>query len=400
MLGTILRYHIPNNVRDASALPVTKPDARAPGLTRRRVVDAAIELMEREGLDALTMRALGEALRVKAASLYWHVRDREELLQLIAGALLDAVPMPPPGRGWREEVLAICAAMDASLTRRRDAARVLLAVPGALEQSPPQRALVATLSRAGLPAAEASATAAMMLTAVLAGMQRPRPESGAQASPVRLAIDTGSRGVVVRAGAGMVELIRAGHDPEAAAPAIVRGDTIVVRRLRGGRQGLLELNPATPWRFKVQAPTWNTVLDMSGLDVRELHVDSGAVRVECVLPPPRGVVPVDISSGVVGVRLRRPPGVAVVADLSAGSVKLRLDGHAISAAAPQTHWESAPGAAARDHYRLRVASGTVRVTLEEDPAIVAPPAPAPAPPPASVVAALHVVLDGVAARTR
>ena len=105
----------------------------------------------------------------------------------------------------------------------------------------------------------------------------------------------------------MSSLIRAAHDPAASAPAVVHGDRVIVRRLRGGRQGELELNPARPWRFRVQAPTWNTILNLSGLDVREIHIDSGAVRVECILPPPRGVVPIDISSGVVGVRLRRPP---------------------------------------------------------------------------------------------
>jgi hypothetical protein len=52
-----------------------------------------------------------------------------------------------------------------------------------------------------------------------------------------------------------------------------------------------------------------------------IHIDSGAMRVERILPRARGVVPIDISSGVVGVRLRRPPGVAVVADVSPGAVQ-------------------------------------------------------------------------------
>jgi hypothetical protein len=175
---------------------------------------------------------------------------------------------------------------------------------------------------------------------------------------------------------------------------------VIVRRLRGGRQGELELNPAHPWRFQVQAPTWNTVLDLAGLDVRGVKVDSGAVRIECILPPPRGVVPIEISGGVAGVRLRRPPGVAVVADISAGALQLRLDGHAVAATGWDTHWESVPGAAEHDHYRLRINSGTVRVSVEEDPSISSEPAPdSTAVARAGVGAALNVALDGVAARS-
>jgi hypothetical protein len=143
------------------------------------------------------------------------------------------------------------------------------------------------------------------------------------------------------------------HDPTAPAPAIVRGDTVIVRRLRGGRQGELELNPAHPWRFRVQAPTWNTVLDLPGLDVRGIHIDSGATRVECILPPPAGVVPIQVSGGVVGVRLRRPPGVAVVAELSTAAVRLRVDAFTIAATTGDVTWESTPGARDQDHWLRR-----------------------------------------------
>ena len=198
----------------------------------------------------------------------------------------------------------------------------------------------------------------------------------------------------------MSGLVRAPHDPAAAAPAVIRGDRVIVRRLRGGRRGELELNPAQAWRFHVQAPTWNTVLALPGLDVRAIHVDSGAARVDCVLPPPRGVVPIHVSSGVAGCRLRRPPGVPVVADISAGALRLQLDGRSIAATTADTRWESVAGAAARDHYRVRISSGTVRVTIEEDPSIGAGPVPATAPTRgAGVAAALNVVLDGVAARS-
>ena len=62
-------------------------EERQRGLTRERLVEAALELINQEGLDALSMRALADRLDVKAASLYWHVRDRRELLELLAESI-------------------------------------------------------------------------------------------------------------------------------------------------------------------------------------------------------------------------------------------------------------------------------------------------------------------------
>jgi hypothetical protein len=199
----------------------------------------------------------------------------------------------------------------------------------------------------------------------------------------------------------MDTLIRAAQDPSAPAPAVIRGDRVMVRRLRGSRQGELELNPGWAWRFQVQAPTWNTVLDLARLDVREVKVDSGAVRVECLLPPPRSVVPIDISSGVIGVRLRRTPGVPVVAEIGPGSVQLRLDGRPIAATGRDTRWETAPDASSGPHYRLRINSGTVRVSLEEDPSISAEMGLSDEPSKGiGARAALEVALDGIVSRSR
>ncbi|MGH7775855.1 MAG: hypothetical protein ACREPI_01580, partial [Candidatus Dormibacterales bacterium] len=287
--------------------------------------------------------------------------------------------------------------------RRRDAARVLLDAPDAVARSQAQGTLSGLLAGAGLPQPEAAEAATMMLSAVLVSALRPGDDLPAGSEPLLVAVDTGSRGVTLRTGPVMSVPIRAAGEPGARPPAVVRGDRVTVRRLRGGRQGELELNPACAWRFQVQAPTWNTTLDLLGLDVRGIHIDSGAVRVECVLPPPRGTVPIHISSGVAGVRLRRPPGVPVVAEVSTGAVRLRLDGRTVVATTSDLHWESAAGAAARDHYAVKISSGAVRVTLEEDPSLAAVPAPGAAagtPTRAGVAAALDLVLDGVAARGR
>jgi hypothetical protein len=98
--------------------------------------------------------------------------------------------------------------------------------------------------------------------------------------------------------------------------------------------------------------------------------------------------------------VRRPAGVPVVAEVSRGAVQVRLDGHALGTITDNLRWESAPGASLRDHYALRISSGALRVTLEEDASLPATPPPPPAPAPAGPTAALDLVLDGIAAQPR
>lgn len=374
------------------------------GLTRERLVEAALELINEEGLEGLSMRALADKLEVKASSLYWHVRDRSELLDLLAESILEGVARPRHRSTWREAVMASGDALRRRVSAQKDASRILLAVPGALERSDTFGDIKAQLGTAGLQAAEAEDLALLAMTYVIAGRT---PTS--QAPPVRLssdepasiAIDSGSRGVLLRAGSpDMRELIRVPHEQTAASPAVVRGETVIVRRLRGVGRGEIELNPRRPWRFKIQAPTWNTVLDVPGIDVRAIYVDSGAANLECFLPEPRGVVPIHISSGVVNVTLHRPRGTAVVTQVHTGVWKLKLDDFSTKVVLSDVHWESEGASNARDRYELEVSSGVADLTLDTyTPKVERVAAPAAEPQPTGKVAsALEILLDGVEAR--
>jgi len=83
---------------------VNRPD-RTP-LTRDRIIEAAIEMADRDGPTALTMRRLGQALDVEAMSLYHHVNGREDLLEGMVARLVDHVEVPArsqlgPADGWQ-----------------------------------------------------------------------------------------------------------------------------------------------------------------------------------------------------------------------------------------------------------------------------------------------------------
>lgn len=67
---------------------------RADGLTIDRIVDAAIRLVDAEGLGALTVRRLADDLATGSASLYRHVASREELIVLMVDHVIGEVVLP------------------------------------------------------------------------------------------------------------------------------------------------------------------------------------------------------------------------------------------------------------------------------------------------------------------
>lgn len=96
-------------------------------LTREAIVDAALEVLDRDGMDALSMRRVAEALGTGPASLYWHVRNKEELLQLLFERLTAEIPLPPPDPArWREQLRDLARAMREQAHQHRDAARLSL----------------------------------------------------------------------------------------------------------------------------------------------------------------------------------------------------------------------------------------------------------------------------------
>ncbi len=70
-------------------------------LTKRRVLLAAVDLADRAGLGALTMRRLGAELGVEAMSLYKHVANKEEILDGIVDLVINQIEIPSEGEGWK-----------------------------------------------------------------------------------------------------------------------------------------------------------------------------------------------------------------------------------------------------------------------------------------------------------
>jgi TetR/AcrR family tetracycline transcriptional repressor len=94
-------------------------------LDQAQLVRAALALLDEVGLEGLTMRRLSERLGIKAASLYRHVRNKEELLQLLADEINGEIRLVRPTGTWQEQVLQMARNVRTGLLAHRDAAQLL-----------------------------------------------------------------------------------------------------------------------------------------------------------------------------------------------------------------------------------------------------------------------------------
>ncbi|HEX2154868.1 MAG TPA: TetR/AcrR family transcriptional regulator C-terminal domain-containing protein [Acidimicrobiia bacterium] len=87
-----------------------RPPARTP-LSKERVLQAAVRLADRDGVEALTMRKLAHELGVEAMSLYYHIANKEEILDGVVDVVVEEiiaeaekVEARQPSGGWKDAV--------------------------------------------------------------------------------------------------------------------------------------------------------------------------------------------------------------------------------------------------------------------------------------------------------
>src|SRR5438477_10891440 len=85
----------------------TRPRTRKP-LTRERVLDAAFAIADEGGIEALSMRKLGQALGVEAMSLYNHVASKGELVAAMVDRVVGEFDLPDDEQRW-EAAIRRCA---------------------------------------------------------------------------------------------------------------------------------------------------------------------------------------------------------------------------------------------------------------------------------------------------
>lgn len=83
------------------------PGQQDPSLSRARVAQAAAALLDDRGMRGLTMRRLAEQLDCGVMSLYWHVKNKEEVIDLALDSVLEyhRPPQAPDSEDWRADML-------------------------------------------------------------------------------------------------------------------------------------------------------------------------------------------------------------------------------------------------------------------------------------------------------
>lgn len=155
----------------------SEPADHRPRLDRATITRAAVELLDEVGLAELSTRRLAARLGVRSPTLYWHVRDKEELLDLVAEAICADAFEIDEAAPWRDRLRAGLRQFRALLLAHRDAAALLRRRP----PTGPHRlghveTTVRILVEAGLPDAEAAATAQILAAHVLNSVETVVPD--------------------------------------------------------------------------------------------------------------------------------------------------------------------------------------------------------------------------------
>ncbi|GAB3753081.1 TetR/AcrR family transcriptional regulator C-terminal domain-containing protein [Zhihengliuella somnathii] len=152
------------------------PVARLPrrlasmALTREAVVGAAVGILREFGLPDLSMRRLARDLNVQVGALYWHVRNKQELLVEVAADLLDtpALTGSAEGPAARGSILHIASSLHTLLLPVPDSAEVVqVARVLAPDRLTPLTRLTELFESAGLTPERAASAQSLVVNHVL-----------------------------------------------------------------------------------------------------------------------------------------------------------------------------------------------------------------------------------------
>lgn len=96
-------------------------------LTRQRITESALKLLNEYGLKELSMRKVAEDLHVQPASLYYHVKGKEQLLQLLADHMSSEMLWPDSSLPWQSQLSSWGEQFREVLHKYRDAAELFQA---------------------------------------------------------------------------------------------------------------------------------------------------------------------------------------------------------------------------------------------------------------------------------
>jgi TetR/AcrR family transcriptional regulator, tetracycline repressor protein len=98
-------------------------------MQKNQIVQTAISILDRDGLDGVTLRRLATELDIKAASIYWHIANKEALLDEMANAILEehfgTFDFQNDARDWAEWLHTLAHELREAMLAHREGARVV-----------------------------------------------------------------------------------------------------------------------------------------------------------------------------------------------------------------------------------------------------------------------------------
>jgi AcrR family transcriptional regulator len=151
-------------------MPLKREDSmgRRPQIDRAAVIDAAMQLADASGLEAVTMHAVAQRLDVTPMALYRHVDGKQALLDGMVERLLTGYPLPLADAPWPDRLTGMAEAMRSTAKQHPAVFPLLLTRPAATPGARTVRDYVqAALREAGLSADDAARAERLTSTAVL-----------------------------------------------------------------------------------------------------------------------------------------------------------------------------------------------------------------------------------------
>jgi len=152
-------FELPDYPLNSVKLSSMAADGSAERLDQQRIVDAALARVAEGGLAALTLRRLAADLGVQAPALYWHVRSKRALLDLMVVRIVEGIGSaemrgPLPGQPWWDWLAERTRALYRGLLAHRDSALMAAGNRPTPASLPEIDRMIGCLADAGLPPPE------------------------------------------------------------------------------------------------------------------------------------------------------------------------------------------------------------------------------------------------------
>ncbi len=110
----------------STARPTSRPRGRPKKVTVEEIADAALALLDAEGLDAVSFRRVGAELGVSHMTLYSYLDSKEALLDAMVGRALDVPELTSPHGEWHDSLRGVLVEIHDALVARPGIAQLIL----------------------------------------------------------------------------------------------------------------------------------------------------------------------------------------------------------------------------------------------------------------------------------